>query len=265
MENNNMNVQTVIDLAVNNEKAEAAAIRAEATTEIYKDLYEEAKAKADAPKLVELRITQSAGRKYNYHTEMDEPVFKIIDVRTTDLNDAIALIKKEIEETKDSEIESKDIIIKELKKKLTDLKENLAERIEDVQKEYQKYRKDLMEKLEKKEEKLNKTITDLTKDLEKERENKTEKELELKRLEELASLKTRIQNLETELNELLHLNLFKRIWRWKSIVNLRAKIKAYHQVAENEYEAKKVIDSYVPVSNEIGNNILNGWNICSPW
>jgi hypothetical protein len=243
MEKVDMNVKDIVNIAVELEAKKTELANLKAQELLYKRLYEEEKAKKDDTKKVEIRITQPK-RQYDYNSGLEVTKFVPVDVITTDLNSAVDKIKSELTVLKDAQIESQEEQIKQLTKKVKTVNESMQESLTDNQKAYDKYRKELVEKFEKKETNLKKEIEQLEEELEKERTNKTDAELEAKRLEEIATLKVRIQNLEVEIDELTGLSFFKRTWLWKSIINLQAKIRAYRTEAKNKVEADNVMGNY---------------------
>jgi outer membrane murein-binding lipoprotein Lpp len=242
MENNNMNVQDIVKIAVELEAKKAEVVGAKADAKLYKTLYEDQKQKNESPQKVEVRFTKESST-YNPFTGYNNG-FSTVDVITTDLVDAVARVKKEIETAKTTEIEAKDETIKKLSKKLKENQEELNDKVNENAKEYEKWKKNKEEKHSTKVETLTKEIESLEEDLQKERENKSDAEVEKKRLQEIADLKVRIMNLESELSLLTGLTWFKRTWLWKSILSLQAKTKAYMEAAQNERAANNVINHY---------------------
>jgi len=243
MEKVDMNVKDIVNIAVELEakKTELATLKAQEL--LYKRLYEEEKAKKDDTKKVEIRITHPK-QVYDYSTGLNVTKYATVDVITTDLNSAVDKIKSELTVLKDSQIESQETEIKQLVKQVKTANESMQESLTDNQKSYDKYRKEVVEKFEKKESNLKKEIEQLEEELEKERTNKTDAELEAKRLEEIATLKVRIQNLEVEINELTGLSFFKRTWLWKQILGFQARVKAYADEARNKRVADDVMGTY---------------------
>lgn len=242
MEKVDMNVQDILNIAVELEQAKAQVVGAKADAIMYKKLYEEEQKKTNDTKKVELRITKESQR-WDYGTDSYVKVANKIDTITTDLNDAIARIKEELKKATEEDVNLKDDKIKDLTKKYKELRESLDDQVQDAKKAYDKWYDKWRKEVE---EKHSKKVETLTKDLEKERENKTDKELEKKRLEEIATLKNRIKNLEEEMNDLTKLTWWERTWFWKGILSIQAKVKAYRIASENEVRADKVLDSYPP-------------------
>jgi hypothetical protein len=234
---NTINVQEVIKTAIDLEKVKTELVEAKSIIKTLQDKI----TKENSPKVVEIRHTTKESN-YNPYTGYSTPTYKVVDIITTDLTDAMERIKAELIIVKDSEIEGKEKLVKKLTSDIKDLKESLEERASDNKKHYDRADKARIEKFTELEKNLRKEIEELEEELEKERNNKTDAELEKKRKEEIAALKVRVKELEKEITIWLGLNFFQRMWR--KLTQYKARLDAEMKAAENKEVAEDVMDRY---------------------
>jgi hypothetical protein len=85
-------------------------------------------------------------------------------------------------------------------------------------------------------------ITELQDELEKERNNKTDRELEEKRMQEIATLNSRVVELEGEIDRLKSMNMFKRAWEF--FTKRLAQKEAIKELERSKEAANKVINKF---------------------
>ena len=130
--------------------------------------------------------------------------------------------------------------------KLSSLSSEYSNRMQSLEAEYadKESKRDLqvLEKsryYDKKEKELEDQLDELQEELEKERNNKTDRELEEKRIQEIATLNSRVADLEGEIERLKSMNIFRRTW--EIFTNRLAQKEAIKELERSKEAAEKVI------------------------
>ena len=173
------------------------------------------------------------------------PGTKAITITKVNLEDAAELIANKTNEKTETELKETKSVLKDKERHIENIDESIKDieaanmrKSENIQARYSEELFQARKEYKDQNSKYKHSIEDLKEELKKVKNEKTDEQLEKTRKQEVAKLKARIETLESEMNRLINLSWFNRVW--DRITKRSAKIEAQKQIRTEERAADNV-------------------------